>query len=423
MAAKILVVDDERPVLELLIEMLEDRGYEVEGVGDGGKALEKIAMTTYDLVVCDLIMPGMSGLEVIRKVKDIDEETEIIVLTGYATIDNAVQALRNHKAFDFLTKPLDNLDALYNTIEKALERRDLQKENQSLIRALKKANDELERRVEARTQELNEANKVMVKELTERKRTEAELRRAKETAEVASRVKSDFLANMSHELKNPLNSILGFSQVLMEKYFGPLTEKQEQYVKDIHQSGQHLLMLINDILDLTSLDNEKKELALSDVNLCDMIESSLNFVRQKALKQGIDLEVEIDDEARDLIARIDKRKIKQVLFNLLSNAMKFTPDGGEVKVEARKRSESGADFVEVSVSDTGIGIEKQYQEHIFEEFFQINSSKENKTPGPGLGLSLAKRIVEMHGGTIAAESEGENKGSRFTFALPVGPLA
>ena len=136
-------------------------------------------MTTYDLVVCDLIMPGMSGLEVIRKVKDIDEETEIIVLTGYATIDNAVQALRNHKAFDFLTKPLDNLDALYNTIEKALERRDLQKENQSLIRALKKANDELERRVEARTQELNEANKAMVNELTERKRTEAELRRAK----------------------------------------------------------------------------------------------------------------------------------------------------------------------------------------------------------------------------------------------------
>ena len=153
-----------------------------------------------------------------------------------------------------------------------------------------------------------------------------------------------------------------------------------------------------------------------------MIESSLNFVRQKALKHGVDLQVEIDDEARDMIAKIDKRKIKQVLFNLLSNAMKFTPDGGEVKVEAKKRSENGADFVEVSVSDTGLGIEKQYLEHIFEEFFQINSSRDDKTPGPGLGLSLAKRIVEMHGGTIAVESEGENKGSRFTFALPVGPL-
>ncbi len=423
MTSRILIVDDERPVLELLIEMLEDRGYAVDGISEGKKAVEAFRARPYDLVIADLIMPGMSGLDVIGQIKKMDEDAEIIVLTGYATIDNAIQALRNHKAFDFLTKPLENLDALYNTIEKALERRDLQKENRDLIQALKKANDELEQRVNERTLELNQVNEALRRELAEHEGTEAELRKAKEAAEVASRVKSDFLANMSHELRNPLNSIMGFSQVLLEKYFGPLNEKQEQYVKDIHNSGKQLLMLINDILDLTSLDNEKKSLVLSHVNIRDMIESGLNLIRQKALKQGVHLELSVSDDVRNLILKIDKRKMKQVLFNLLSNAMKFTPEGGEIKVETWRIKDGKEDSVAISVSDNGIGVDEQFRESIFEEFFQVKSGKSEKTPGAGLGLSLCKRLVEMHGGTVSVESEGIDKGSRFTVVLPVGSLA
>jgi DNA-binding NtrC family response regulator len=176
MEHRILVVDDEKPILELLCEVLHDHGFNVETANNGAQAIEAFQNNPHDLVISDLIMPGMSGLEVISTIKRLDKEVEVIILSGYATIDNAVKALRDYNAFDFLTKPLDNLDALLNTIEKALERKQLQKENKSLIEALKQANDELERRVKARTMELALVNERLRKELAERKETEKKLR-------------------------------------------------------------------------------------------------------------------------------------------------------------------------------------------------------------------------------------------------------
>jgi signal transduction histidine kinase len=220
---------------------------------------------------------------------------------------------------------------------------------------------------------------------------------------------------MSHELRTPLNAIIGFSQVLQEQYFGKLNEKQAEYVTDVLESGQHLLSLINDILDLAKIEAGKMELELSKVIIKDLLGSSLVMIKEKALAHGISLDIDTTKDLEHLKIMMDERRVKQVMFNLLSNAVKFTPDGGAIRVEGKKE---GKELI-ISVSDTGIGIAPEDQERIFEEFYQTRSSITGKTPGTGLGLPVTRSIVEMHSGRIWVESEGPGKGSRFTFTLPV----
>jgi signal transduction histidine kinase len=229
--------------------------------------------------------------------------------------------------------------------------------------------------------------------------------------EVASQHKSEFLANMSHELRTPLNAIIGFSEVLGERMFGELNEKQEEYLKDIHASGQHLLSLINDILDLSKIEAGRMELELSDFDLPTAIDNALTLVRERAGRRGIALHQAADDGLGQI--RGDERKIKQVLLNLLSNAIKFTPDGG--RIDLRARAVDGA--VEVSVSDTGVGIAPEDQEAIFEEFRQVGTA-DKKVEGTGLGLALSRKFVELHGGRIWVESQ-IGTGSTFTFTIPI----
>ena len=231
--------------------------------------------------------------------------------------------------------------------------------------------------------------------------------------EVASQHKSEFLANMSHELRTPLNAIIGFSEVLLEKYFGELNDKQNEYVDDILSSGRHLLSLINDILDLSKVEAGRMELEVTTFHLPDAIDNAILLVRERASRHGIKLDRVIDERLGDFTG--DERKIKQILVNLLTNAVKFTPEGGQVKVEARL----GDSAAIVSVVDTGIGIAKEDQEPIFEEFRQASGNYEHKREGTGLGLTLTRRFVEMHGGRIWVESE-VGKGSTFTFTLPMG---
>jgi GAF domain-containing protein len=230
--------------------------------------------------------------------------------------------------------------------------------------------------------------------------------------EAANRHKSEFLANMSHELRTPLNAIIGFSEVLGERLFGELNEKQAEYTEDILTSGRHLLSLINEILDLSKVEAGRMELEVAAFDLPLAIDNARTFVRERATKHGITLDVAVDQRLGEFTG--DERKIKQILLNLLSNAVKFTPEGGRVGINARQTN--GA--VEISVSDTGIGIAPEDQAKIFEEFRQVGGDYAHKKEGTGLGLTLAKKFVELHGGKIWVES-GVGKGSRFIFTLPI----
>jgi len=230
--------------------------------------------------------------------------------------------------------------------------------------------------------------------------------------EAANRHKSEFLANMSHELRTPLNAIIGFSEVLGERMFGELNEKQAEYTDDILSSGRHLLSLINDILDLSKVEAGRMELELAKFDLPMAIDNALTLIRERATRHGIRLHQSVDERLSEFTG--DERKIKQILLNLLSNAVKFTPEGGQIRVEASV----GDRAVIVAVIDTGIGIALEDQEAIFEEFRQVGTNYAQKREGTGLGLTLTRKFVELHGGKIWVESE-VGKGSRFTFTLPV----
>jgi signal transduction histidine kinase len=232
--------------------------------------------------------------------------------------------------------------------------------------------------------------------------------------EAASRHKSEFLANMSHELRTPLNAIIGFSEVLLERMFGEVNAKQVEYLEDILTSGQHLLSLINEILDLSKVEAGRMELELSTFDLPQTLENALTLVRERATRRGIVLDLKVDERLGSLVG--DERKIRQVLLNLLSNAVKFTPEGGRVGLTAAPAD--GA--VQIAVTDSGIGIAPEDQAAIFEEFRQVGGDYARKQEGTGLGLTLAKKFVELHGGKIWVESE-LGKGSTFTFTLPEKP--
>ena len=238
------------------------------------------------------------------------------------------------------------------------------------------------------------------------------LERQSAALEVASRHKSEFLASMSHELRTPLNAIIGFSEVLLERMFGELNERQDEYLRDIWSSGKHLLELLNDILDLSKIEAGQMVLSRSEFVVRESLEYCLSLVRERALKQRIVLSLEVDPEVGLLDA--DRLRFRQVVLNLLSNAVKFTPDGGRVDVRAAIQ---GQDLV-VTVADTGVGVAAEDRQRIFDSF-QQGARPSGQAEGTGLGLTLSKRIVELHGGRIWVESEVGN-GSTFGFALPAG---
>jgi signal transduction histidine kinase len=228
--------------------------------------------------------------------------------------------------------------------------------------------------------------------------------------EVASQHKSEFLANMSHELRTPLNAIIGFSEVLAERMFGEINGKQAEYLADILDSGRHLLGLINDILDLSKIEAGRMELNLSDFDLPNAIENTLTLMKERAHRREITLGRAIDE--RLTTVRADERKVKQVLLNLLSNALKFTPEGGRIDVRALTRDGG----FEISVADTGVGIAPEDQATVFEEFRQVGATAKT-IEGTGLGLAISRKFIELHGGRIWVASE-VGKGSTFAFAVP-----
>jgi len=372
--SKVLIVDDEKGIRIPLRAFLLGAGYEAEIAADATEAQALLSNGSWDVVVTDIVLPGVSGVDLLKTIHATAPDVQVIMMTGEPTAETAAESVRAG-ACDYLVKPVDKRAILHAVAHAA---------------KIKTLDDD-------------------------RRRMEVELRNAKEAAETANRAKSDFLASMSHELRTPLGAIIGFSELLEEKLFGDLNDKQEGYVRDILESGRHLLSLINDILDLAKVETGKMALELSAVPFATVLDNSLVMVKEKCLKQGIALSVDIPEPLRDLVISADERKLKQIMFNLLFNAAKFTPAAGMITVSAKRE---GNDVI-ISVVDTGIGIPGEHQERVFDEFYQVDRGANGKTPGTGLGLALVKRMVELHGGRVWVESAGAGQGSTFTFTLPL----
>jgi len=303
-----------------------------------------------------------------------------------------VRVISQYKDYSLRAKPTGHHDEVSILIESVNE---MLTQIQHRDEALQQAHDNLECRVEERTTQLAVANK--------------ELEAKNREVERATRLKSQFLASMSHELRTPLNAIIGFSDLLVDKAAGPLTDKQNRFVGHVRNGARHLLQLINDILDLSKIEAGLLDMHYEDFQLKDALPEVLSTIRPLAMNKNIAVEQNLETE--EAWVRADRVRFKQILYNLLSNAVKFTPNEGRITIGCSQREK----FVRISVTDTGIGIKPEDQAMVFEEFRQAEGAHE----GTGLGLAITRRLVEQQGGKIVLESEF-GKGSRFTFSLPCG---
>jgi signal transduction histidine kinase len=405
-ATNILLIDDNVSRLKSLAARLRDMGHRVTTATKGKEAVALFSKQPFNIVLADVKLPDVSGREILETTKELNPEVAVIMMTDRASIKAAANAVEEG-AYAYILKP-EAVYELKTLIDRALREQELLIRNRKLVDGLQQSN-----------KLISEANEKLHKEINERKRMEQEIQNMNEQLELqneelgkASRAKSDFLARMSHELRTPLNVIMGFAELMLDQVPGEVNEEQRQCLDDILTSSRHLLGLINEVLDLSKVEAGKVELRLKGIALSALVESVTSAMMAVISQRKQSLEVDLDEGLPPLQA--DEARLRQVFFNLLSNASKFTPDGGKIRIKALRKD----NFCQVTVSDKGIGIEKEDLKQIFEPFYQVDNPITRERKGTGLGLSLVKEIVEMHGGQIWAESE-YGKGSDFIFTLPL----
>jgi len=374
--ASILIVDDDDIVREIMRAELEADGFAVSEAADGVEACQSCWANLPDLVIADVVMPRMDGFTLCRELRanPVSQFVPILQATGLddvASIENAYKA----GATDFIGKPL---------------KWPILKHRVRYVLRSARAFDAL-------------------------RRSQETLLAAKDAAEAANRAKSEFLANMSHELRTPLNAIIGFSTIMREGLYGQLNEKYAEYVGMVCDSGTHLLAIINDILDLAKAESDRIELREEDIDIARVVSLSSTIVREMADKAGVDYDVTLADVLPHV--RADSGRLRQILINLLGNAVKFTPSGGRVSLSAQATPDGGLQFC---IADTGIGIARDKIEVAMSPFGQVDSRLARRFEGTGLGLPLTKRLVELHGGTFNLSSE-PGRGTIVTVRLPKTP--
>ncbi len=415
---KVLVVDNKKD-RRILSKIMLSHGFDVSEAGNGYEALEKVETAPSDLIISDIMMPGMDGFMLIRKIKGNEKTKDIhfIFYTKSFVSDEDKELGFSLGAARFLKKPLKTGELLgeIDSVLKEHKAGKLTSGHEITDKEyLKKYSAQLSLKLESRVRMLEQ-------EIEKRKKIEDELRKSKEKLTLAkdealraSSVKSDFLMKMSHELRTPLNSVLGFSQILKMKQSGALNEKQEQYVDNIFHSATHLLGIINDMLDLVKVESgEKLPLSIQSFHAHEAIDEAFIFINDRAAKKKIVIRKEIDPGI--VVIEADKLRFKQILINLIDNAIKFSkPDGGTINIAAKKNG----DMAQFSISDTGIGIQDEDIDRIFDPFYQADSGVSRKYGGAGAGLAVTKQLVEEHGGSIWVKSK-YGEGSTFSFTLPL----
>jgi two-component system cell cycle sensor histidine kinase PleC len=365
-ARSILIVDDDPVVRALTRESLEDEGYELAEAEDGSAAYEACQRTAPEIIICDVVMPGMDGFELCRRLRQRPETASIPILMATGLDDyQSIAAAFDAGATDFIAKPLNWLILKYRV--------------RYMLRAA---------------------------------RAFAELVAAKERAEIADRSKSTFLANMSHELRTPLNAVIGFSELMQSAALGPISPQYAEYAKIIGDSGAHLLTIINDILDIAKAEAQGLKLGNDEAHLPEIVSFSASMVEAMAKKASIALTVEVAPALPQF--RCDAKKLQQILINLLANAIKFTPAGGAVSLLV---SRDPAGDLLMRIADTGVGIPQDKISVALSPFGQVDSPLAEKNDGVGLGLPLTKRLVELHDGTLRIDSEPD-RGTTVTLRFP-----
>jgi DNA-binding response OmpR family regulator len=442
---RILAVDDSLTYLHELNSILSGEGYDVILAHSGEEALEMLSVQTVDCILLDRLMPGMGGTEACRLIKSTASTRDIplIMLTAMEDRDAMIEGLSTG-ADDYVLKS-NEMDVLKARVRAQLRRKQFEDESRRIRAEL--MSKELEATEARAARELAESRAELLAAL-ERKNHDLESANAQLTAnqqeiankntqlQEASRLKSEFLSSMSHELRTPLNAIIGFSEVLKDGVFGELSSRQTQYITQVFESGQHLLSLINDILDLSKVEAGKMTLDLEEIALNEVLGTSLNIVMEKAVKEGVTLHFDAYP-GKDAIV-VDTRKLKQIVYNLLSNAVKFSPPNGHVHLSVRRvhrndlRVNPPKDmasrlvalepsefehFVEIRVTDQGIGISEEDLPKLFESFRQLGSGLTRPHEGTGLGLSLVHRLTDLHRGTVGVASAPQ-RGTEFVVWLP-----
>ncbi|WP_163830844.1 response regulator [Spartinivicinus ruber] len=397
-APNILVVDDDIKACQQLKHLIKEFGYNCGFIINPNNLLPRLKEEKFDLILLDLNMPGINGIELLQKLNAIEEFSKIatIVLTAEDN-DEIIAKCYKLGVVNYINKPINNL-ILEARLSSAL--------------AAKQARDSLEYSVLERTRDLEIINQQLMSEIKTRRSYEKDLINAKVQADSANMAKSEFLANMSHELRTPMNAILGTVQLLEET---GVDREQKDLIDILKSGGERLLNLINNVLDLSKIEASKLEVKSTEFNLHQLVDSSFKLFASQAKDKGILLSYSIGPEV-PAVVKSDPNKINQVIANLLGNAIKFTKDG-KVSLDVKKEKfENNKILLVFAVSDTGIGIEKDKQDNIFEVFTQVEDSTTRNYQGSGLGLAITKKLVEMLSGEIWVESE-INKGSNFYFTI------
>jgi len=373
---KILVVDDEPCILNLMSHTLRYLGYDSEVVNDGQRALELLSRDRYSIVITDIEMPELNGIQLLNHISKRYPWIETIVMTGFAAKYSYTELVKNG-AIDFLDKPF-RIDELEAKLERVIRER-------RLVDGLKR-------------------------ESLIRKKKESELLAAKKNAEQASLVKSEFLANMSHEIRTPMNVILGMTRLTLET---ELTEAQQRYLTVVQQSAESLLGVINDILDLSKIEAGQLVLEERIFEPYAVVKSALEAIEPAANQKGLELSSELSEALHGILVG-DNHRLRQILINLLANAIKFT-DSGSVSLRAEVIASQGETLVcKFGITDTGPGIPENFRSRLFNRFSQADRDVARRYGGTGLGLSICRNLVTLLGGEIWVESE-EGRGSTFYF--------